>query len=92
MTFEEWWDGYSADRDWPWRMRGAAHEAWHIATAQRDVEIARLREALGRLLTFNISPMFDAKASYTEKKAKEWAALEWEARAALSDTADGGEE
>ena len=53
-----------------------------------NAEVARLREALGRLLTFNISPMFDAKASYTEKKAKEWAALEWEARAVLSDTAE----
>ena len=37
MTFEEWWDEYSADRDWPWRIRGAAHEAWHIATeAERE--------------------------------------------------------
>ena len=53
-----------------------------------EAEVAQLREVLGRLLTFNISPMFDAKASYTEKKAKEWAALEWEARAALSDTAE----
>ena len=37
MTFDEWWDGYSADRDWPWRIRGVAHEAWHIATeAERE--------------------------------------------------------
>jgi len=37
MTFEEWWNEYSADRDWPWRIRGAAHEAWHIATeAERE--------------------------------------------------------
>jgi len=37
MTFEEWWDEYSTDRDWPWRIRGVAHEAWHIATeAERE--------------------------------------------------------
>jgi len=32
MTFEEWWDEYSADRDWPWRMRGIAERAWQAAT------------------------------------------------------------
>jgi len=51
--------------------------------AEVRVEREKLRTACEAMMEFSICTVFDAKGTYTLRKAKEWAKLRRQARAAL---------
>jgi hypothetical protein len=55
-----------------------------LKTARKMAAASQLLEALESVLQFDVSPTFDAKGTYTSRKASEWYMHKRQVRAAIA--------
>jgi len=92
---KRFYERYNVDEDTPVQFVGVYTTHWRSEWGEPEVMFAetsdplisnalQVLEALKAAQCFNLSPMFDAKATYTGCKAKEWRRIKMQINAAIA--------